>query len=1434
MSRSLILAFLTASAKYNRLTKKIRKSIQRGQFWRLTRRKRQHLLHKLENLKRRLCDLKTQAKLAGAGLAMAAMLASGNVSAQTTTIGPFVEAPLKNPLPPPAFPKGSLPSISLKDLDKDGDLDAVLGSVFADLEYHVNTGTKSSPLFEGAEYSAVFAFYFNNPVSSNASRVAFTDVDDDGDYDLLIGYEAADAAGGEPDPIFFYRNDAEPGANPHFVESIINPFDGILVDAGAWPAFSDIDNDGDEDLVLSGLYNDKDTNENAFIQVFKNNKEGHEPGIDASYLRIPSAQNPLYFPGLYNYVSIAFADIDEDGDEDFIYTADGSTTKYKRNDNGVFVEQTGPWTYNEQNPGATTGNPFGAPEFELLGLTEYRSFSFGDIDNDGDLDAVVGVQVANRSNNESSYVFLENKGKGNFSNGYGDINPISGFMMAKKEANTSFFFDYDHDGDDDIVVVGSITSGLCEGTTCEGLNTRIVPAIFYNENNVYLPPTGFQLNPFPSNLPERGNVKLADVDGDGDADMVVTEYEYDFYFPVSKLHYYENTGSQWVERTLAANPFQFVEDNDFEYTLVDFGDIDNDGLPDMVLTSGYQISGYRNEGTLENPQFVRHSPWDGDFTDGLAHRGSRPKLVDLDNDGDLDITLGKYTYMWYYENQGNKSEPGFVRYIQDYPYSTQKEWERNPFSQFRSYGAADPNTADIDGDGDKDLLFSDEDGTFGYYENQNPAPIVVPTHASAPLQFGSPMILDSQMTISDPDGDKMTKIVVSISPYEEGVDVLKLTGTHSNMQATFDSIEGTLTITPINTITAVMADFQAALRAVEYTYGSGGNRKGNARPKPAGRTINKQVTFHSLDADLTIAPGNTTTFTLTHSNDQPTIGPGVQAATYESLPVSVVSTITVSDNDDANLSSATIRFINGYNSATDRLEFNLTGFIGGTFDIASGTMTLTGSGSIAQYENALRAVQYSNLVAGASGTRQLEVSVNDGENSSNVAIVNLNLVGSNAAPVLAPTSSNLTYASGNLILYPAITVNDDGTSILSARVGIDTGYVAAEDRLLFTTVNGITGTFDAATGSLALTGSATPGDYQAAIRTIAYTNIGTGVKTKVTRYLNLQVNDGTNNSNVSTVVLGLGNSLPIVSGTASSFYTAGASVVNGNVVITDPDDANLSGATVVITSGLNASEDLLLFNAQNGITGVYTANNGTLALSGTSTVANYQAAIRSVRYQNSSSAPSTTDRVITISVTDGGTPVALGGSIIVINKPPVITSENKQTSAGGNIALSTGSILSDPDNNLDLTTLVVTSKQGASVSINNGIVTINYSSLPDYKGNDELTITVCDTGGRCRTTTISVEVGADPVIYSGFSPNGDGVNDWFHIQFVPKGTQVSIYNRWGDVIFETDDYDNDDSSKRFEGKNKNGTEVISGSYFYKIKYPDPQLRVKTGYLLLNR
>jgi hypothetical protein len=89
------------------------------------------------------------------------------------------------------------------------------------------------------------------------------------------------------------------------------------------------------------------------------------------------------------------------------------------------------------------------------------------------------------------------------------------------------------------------------------------------------------------------------------------------------------------------------------------------------------------------------------------------------------------------------------------------------------------------------------------------------------------------------------------------------------------------------------------------------------------------------------------------------------------------------------------------------------------------------------------------------------------------------------------------------------------------------------------------------------------------------------------------------------------------------------------ITATDVDSANLSSATITMTTNFLTAQDKLGFVTQNGITGTWTAATGVLALSGSATVANYQLALRSITYNNSSDTPNTALRTVTFKVNDG-------------------------------------------------------------------------------------------------------------------------------------------------------------------------------------------------------
>jgi len=96
--------------------------------------------------------------------------------------------------------------------------------------------------------------------------------------------------------------------------------------------------------------------------------------------------------------------------------------------------------------------------------------------------------------------------------------------------------------------------------------------------------------------------------------------------------------------------------------------------------------------------------------------------------------------------------------------------------------------------------------------------------------------------------------------------------------------------------------------------------------------------------------------------------------------------------------------------------------------------------------------------------------------------------------------------------------------------------------------------------------------------------------------------------------------------------------------ITIAGSGTVTGARVLIASGFVASEDVLSFATSGAISGSYTSATGVLTLSGTATVAQYEAALRTVKYQNTRvSGASTVDRVITFALGPNGLALQTNG-----------------------------------------------------------------------------------------------------------------------------------------------------------------------------------------------
>ncbi|HEY9005395.1 MAG TPA: FG-GAP-like repeat-containing protein [Ohtaekwangia sp.] len=196
---------------------------------------------------------------------------------------------------------------------------------------------------------------------------------------------------------------------------------------------------------------------------------------------------------------------------------------------------------------------------------------------------------------------------------------------------------------------------------------------------------------------------------------------------------------------------------------------------------------------------------------------------------------------------------------------------------------------------------------------------------------------------------------------------------------------------------------------------------------------------------------------------------------------------------------------------------------------------------------------------------------------------------------------------------------------------------------------------------------------------------------------------------------------------------------------------------------------------------------------------------------------------------------------IVINpcdNPPSILASTVTVNLEGKITIDLTPLLSDPDNNLDLSSLRIVQDpaSGAHAAINDDRqLIIDYTGIA-FSGEETITVEVCDLTERCAQQQIRIDVAGDIVVYGGVSPNDDDKNPIFFIQFIDvladtKENHVTIYNRWGDAVFDIYNYDN--AERVFRGQNNNGADLTAGTYFYKIEFASGK-KTQTGYLSLKR
>ncbi len=343
--------------------------------------------------------------------------------------------------------------------------------------------------------------------------------------------------------------------------------------------------------------------------------------------------------------------------------------------------------------------------------------------------------------------------------------------------------------------------------------------------------------------------------------------------------------------------------------------------------------------------------------------------------------------------------------------------------------------------------------------------------------------------------------------------------------------------------------------------------------------------FHTASASVTV--------TIKGVSDAPVIA-NIETSplTYQSKQpaVQITNTLTITDDDDATMSSATVSITSGFSASTDSLTFTTQNGITGSYNAATGVLTLSGSASIADYQSALRSVQFSTSDNSATpATRTVSFTVTDsvGATSASPAQRVIDVTEANQHPVLANIeNTTLQYdaATPPVPVTGSLTVTSPNTTTLAgATISITSGLASSEDNLAFTAANGITGSYDAATGVLTLTGTASVADYQTALRSVSYFDSNGTSPATGSRVISFQVDDGLANNNLSNVAsrtINVNPNPPPVAGAVSA-STDKHTAIDINVLssASDPD-----GDTVTLTGvDTSATKGTVSINPDNTV-----------------------------------------------------------------------------------------------------------------------------------------------------------------------------------------------------------------------------------------------------------
>jgi len=255
--------------------------------------------------------------------------------------------------------------------------------------------------------------------------------------------------------------------------------------------------------------------------------------------------------------------------------------------------------------------------------------------------------------------------------------------------------------------------------------------------------------------------------------------------------------------------------------------------------------------------------------------------------------------------------------------------------------------------------------------------------------------------------------------------------------------------------------------------------------------------------------------------------------------------------NDTDVDAGDTKTVSQVNGAAGNVGAVVVGTYGSVQLNANGSYTYT-------LNNAAPIVQA--LAAGQSVTDVFSYQMQDTAGAVSSATLTITVTGTNDAPVVGTSAGALAYTENDPAtpVDAVVTVTDvDDAVLVSATVQITGGYVGGEDLLGFIPSGGITGSFDASTGTLTLAGPATLASWQTVLRSVTYENTSDNPST-APRTVTLIANDGIVSSAPSTRTINVTavNDAPTL--TANNLTVSDGGIVTlsaANLGAADPDNA---------------------------------------------------------------------------------------------------------------------------------------------------------------------------------------------------------------------------------------------------------------------------------------